>query len=452
MLYCGIPKSTILSYLLPRSVFPRAGTWSRLFRASFPAEMSTCCTTTTKQTDASPAPVADVLADIEDLHNRALLRGSTTYIDPATGFTVFTNKIHLERGTCCGNQCRHCPYGWANVAVVADETKRPTAKAPSGDKDAVKAVLADIERKHQEYRATHDSDDDEDDDDDDASNSGYSDGSQSTGNADPDAHANIGKVSINNRSRKNKTGGRHGGRLTKKNVPYTRGGDSGTSQLLTGERRSKADLSFEAMGTVDELCSVTGVVYAELIREIGETSNTLEEHDCEALKEWLLEIMSRLFDIGSHLAKPKRQRREDDSSSEEDDEPKFVADGIGGGFDVLHIQQLEDWIDTMTEDLPELRSFILPTGTPTAAQFHVARTVCRRAERMMVPLVQNGIADPNAMKYVNRLSDFFFAAARWVSHQQGMEEIQYRRATRGAKQRGRVNVSLEKLSLEKKPS
>jgi cob(I)alamin adenosyltransferase len=440
MLYCAIPKSTtITSCLLHRSVFPRA--WSRLFRASFSVEMRTT-TTTTKQKDSRMSGV-EAPVDIEDLHQRALLRGSTTYQDPATGFTVFTNKIHLERGTCCGNQCRHCPYGWVNVNVVADEARRPTAKAASGDAAAVQVLLQQIEKNHQDYRASHHHDDD-DDDDDDASNSS-SDASQSS-NANVNANAGQGKGSTNNRGRKHKTGGRHGGRLTKKNVPYTRSGDNGTSQLLTGERLSKADDSFEAMGTIDELCSVTGVAYAELQREIGGT-NPLVEHDCGALKEWLLEIMSRLFDIGSHLAKPRRKRRgddEDDSSSEEDDEPKFVADGIGGGFDSRHIQQLEDWIDTMTEDLPELRSFILPTGTPTAAQLHVARTVCRRAERSVVPLVNNGIADPNAMKYVNRLSDFFFAAARWVNHHQGLEEIQYRRPTRGAKQRGRVNVSLEK--------
>lgn len=389
---------------------------------------TTTCSTT-KQTETMPAD--EHMVDIEDLHQRALLRGSTTYQDPATGFTVFTNKIHLERGTCCGNQCRHCPFGWVNVAVVADESKRPGPKAVSGDKAGVQVVLQQIEKNHQEYRLTHHEEDDEDEDSDSSS-----DVSQSS------------KASTNNRGRKNKTGGRHGGRLTKKNVPYTRGGDNGTSQLLTGERLSKADDSFEAMGTVDELCSITGVVYAELQRETGGT-NALAERDYADLKEWLLEIMSRLFDIGSHLAKPRRKRRkddEDDSSSEEDDEPKFVADGIGGGFDSLHIQQLEDWIDVMTEDLPELRSFILPTGTPTAAQLHIARTVCRRAERTMVPLVTSGIADPNALKFVNRLSDFFFAAARWVNHHQGLEEIQYRRPTRSSKQRNRVNISLEKTT------
>ena len=85
------------------------------------------------------------------------------------------------------------------------------------------------------------------------------------------------------------TGGRLGGKLTTKNVPYTRGGDKGTSQLLTGERRSKMDDAFEAMGTVDELCSTTGVVHAQL------QSSTIPYGD---LPEWLLEVMSRLFDIG----------------------------------------------------------------------------------------------------------------------------------------------------------
>jgi cob(I)alamin adenosyltransferase len=418
MLNCVIRKSSLTTCSqLHRSVFPLA--WSRVFRltpSSVDRIMSTCCPTT-KQPHVVDT-TAQALVDIEDLHNRALLRGSTTYEDPATGFTVFTNKMHLERGTCCGNQCRHCPFGWSNVEVVTEEAeaRRPPAKVSSGDAVAVQFLLQQIQENHREYQASKDAD---------TCTSTSSDASQ---------------------SQIKKTGGRHGGRLTDKNVPYTRGGDNGTSQLLTGERLSKADDSFEAMGTVDELCSVTGVVYAELQRETS-GATTLVDRDCEELKEWLLDIMSRLFDIGSHLAKPRRKRRgddSDDSSSEEEDEPKFVADGIGGGFDRRHIQQLEDWVDIMTEDLPELRSFILPTGTPTAAQLHVARTVCRRAERSVVPLVNSGIADPNALKYLNRLSDFFFAAARWVNSNQGLEEIQYRRQTRGAKQRGRVNVSLEK--------
>jgi cob(I)alamin adenosyltransferase len=250
---------------------------------------------------------------------------------------------------------------------------------------------------------------------------------------------------------KKKTGGRHGGRLTDKNVPYTRGGDKGTSQLLTGERRSKADDAFEAMGTVDELCSFVGVVHAQLLQDASRTSTAevLGPSAASAtteidLADQLLEIMSRLFDIGSHVAKPAKLPDEDDSdtddSSSEPKKPRFVADGIGGGFDLLHVEELEDWIDTLTEDLPELRSFLLPTGTLAAAHLHTARCVCRRAERCLVPLVQDGVCDPTALQYVNRLSDYLFSAARWVNVKGQQAEIQYQRPHQGAKQRRRVHL------------
>jgi cob(I)alamin adenosyltransferase len=116
---------------------------------------------------------------------------------------------------------------------------------------------------------------------------------------------------------------------------------------------------------------------------------------------------------------------------------------LGGGFDGAYIDELEEWIDVMTEQLPELSSFILPTGSKAAAQFHVARTVCRRAERCLVPLVVDlQVSDPNAMRYLNRLSDFFFTAARFVNNNQGVEEIMYRRPTRSSKQRTRVTLGL----------
>jgi cob(I)alamin adenosyltransferase len=217
-------------------------------------------------------------------------------------------------------------------------------------------------------------------------------------------------------------------------VPYTRTGDTGTSQLLTEKRRSKDDLNFEALGTVDELYSFTGVVHAHLLPE------------CEygQLNEWLLDIMSRLFDVGSHVAKPKKiNDSHDDDKDDDQDSSSFSPDGVGGGMDPLHIQQLEEWINIMTEEMPELTSFILPTGATAAAHLHVARTVCRRAERRMVPLVQLGTCDPNAMKYVNRLSDFFFTAARWVNFCQGQQEIQYRRQQSKETQRQRVSRTLQ---------
>jgi cob(I)alamin adenosyltransferase len=303
------------------------------------------------------------MQDIEEIHRIAVEQGSTTYIDPDTGFTVFTKLAHQRRGFCCGNMCRHCPYDHVNVR---------------GKTKTRKVTPIVVEEEEKTYQSK---------------------------------------------------GGRHGGRLTSKNVPYTRTGDAGTSSLLTGERRLKTDLSFEAMGTVDELCSAVGVVYAEL-----------QQHDGR-LEEWLLEIMSRLFDVGSHLAKPRRAYEDDDE--EEEEEEIFVADGIGGGFSSEHIDALEDWIDILTEELPELTSFILPTGTKAAAFFHVARTVCRRAERCVVPLVQTKVCDPRALQYLNRLSDFLFAAARYANLQLGtkQEEKLYRKPNRVAKQRQRVVVS-----------
>jgi len=363
--------------------------------------------------------------DVEELHRRACAAASTTYTDPATGFTVFTELAHLQRGICCGNKCRHCPYGWENVRfddADGTEERQRKPKVQSGDKLSVAALLRELREGPWAAAAA-----------------------ATTTTAKPTLDT------AESTTTNKKTGGRHGGTLTHKNVPYTRGGDRGQSSLLTGERRSKADPAFEAMGTVDELCSVVGVCHAELLTTTDATkdvdnSNTNDSLQLLLLNDWLLEIMSRLFDIGSHLAKPPRQPT-----------GVFKADGVGGGFDAAHTVELEAWIDVLTEQLPELTSFILPTGARAAAHLHLARTVARRAERLVVPLVfgddggddkkeaqrpsAGGTCDPNALKYLNRLSDFFFTAARYVNYVQGREEIIYRRPTRAAKQRHRVTVT-----------
>eukprot|EP01083_Nonionella_stella_P031350 85853_1 len=126
----------------------------------------------------------------------------------------------------------------------------------------------------------------------------------------------------------------------------------GTSMLLSGERRSKDDDSFEAMGTVDELCSVVGVVHAELMSMSAsdvQSQNSVQDAGSDKygnLREWLVDTMSRLFDVGSHVAKPRRKSHDDDSDSDDDDEEaKFTSDGVGGGFDADHIIILEEWID-----------------------------------------------------------------------------------------------------------
>lgn len=340
--------------------------------------------------------------DIEEVHSHALQNGARSYEDPETGFTVFTEKFHLERGTCCGNQCRHCPYGWENVS--GEEEMRRPAKLKSGDKETARKLLDEIESKQHL----------------------------------PSGTKPKGQI-------KKKVGGTSGGRLTSKNVPYTRKGDSGTSQLLTGERRKKYDTAFEAMGTVDELCTVVGVAHSLLLESSQQEEHTSgKQINYGELSEWLLQIMSRLFDAGSHIAKPVKVKEDDSLSSEDEQTDKFKADGVGGGLDIQHAEALEDWIDTMTELLPECKSFLLPTGSVVSAQLHVCRTVCRRAERTVVPLVEAGVCDPNVASYLNRLSDFMFVASRWANYCKGAPEIEYRRPERRDKQRVATSKELRK--------
>jgi cob(I)alamin adenosyltransferase len=353
--------------------------------------------TTASSTKVTTKKNDPVVVDVEDLlHQAALQQGQTTYQDPVSGFTVFTELSHLKRGTCCGNKCRHCPYGYENV--------KPQNMTP-----AMKLKQQDAKNKIQS-------------------------GDRAT------ASAMVERILANATSI---SGGSAGTKAPSKNVPYTRTGDRGTSQLGTGERRSKDDCNFEALGTVDELCSVAGVVHAHLESSMSAaaaaaTTTTTDDKKQQKLNYgdlnvWMLDIMSRLFDIGSHVAKPRDPGTVD-----------FTANGIGDGFDTQHIKDLEGWINEMTEALPELTSFILPTGAPAAAHLHVARTVCRRAERRMIPLViEDQTCDPNAMKYLNRLSDFFFVAARWVNYCEGQPEIQYQRDAPQTTQRQRVARSLQ---------
>lgn len=168
---------------------------------------------------------------------------------------------------------------------------------------------------------------------------------------------------------------------------YTRTGDDGTTALGTGERRKKYDLRVAAYGTLDEVNAVVGLV-------------RLHAQDDPALDAMLSRIQNDLFDVEADLC--------------------VVGDqGKGPGGAKLNVTDaqvtwLEQQIDTLNEGLAPLRSFILPGGTPAAAYMHLARTVCRRAERLMVELRdQPGeTVTPQALQYVNRLSDFLFVAGR----------------------------------------
>jgi len=171
---------------------------------------------------------------------------------------------------------------------------------------------------------------------------------------------------------------------------YTKTGDAGTTALGTGERVSKTSLRIAAYGTVDETNSTIGIVRVHL----GDSEPRVDA--------MLVRIQNDLFDLGADLCVPDRGQKLPY-------EPLRMSEA--------QVSRLESEIDEMNAELQPLRSFILPGGKPAAAALHVSRTVSRRAERCMVELA----ADPNepvsaaGLKYINRLSDFLFVAARYVN-------------------------------------
>jgi cob(I)alamin adenosyltransferase len=172
------------------------------------------------------------------------------------------------------------------------------------------------------------------------------------------------------------------------NKIYTRTGDAGDTALGDGSRRSKADLRIEAYGTVDETNAAIGVV--RLHCAVPQLAK---------LEVMLSRIQNDLFDVGADLCVP-----------EKDGEKPAVALRVVAA---QHLR-LESEIDALNADLSPLRSFVLPAGTAAAAHLHIARTVCRRAERIMVALMADKAerVNPDALVYMNRLSDFLFVASR----------------------------------------
>jgi cob(I)alamin adenosyltransferase len=167
---------------------------------------------------------------------------------------------------------------------------------------------------------------------------------------------------------------------------YTRTGDDGTTALASGERRLKCDLRVDAYGTVDETNAAIGMA-------------RLHTGDDVELDAMLARIQNDLFDLGADLATPESK------TGRPSPELRIVDS---------QVDRIEREIDHLNAGLTTLRSFVLPGGTPTAAALHLARTVCRRAERLMVRLAQTPgepIGEP-ALRYMNRLSDFLFVASR----------------------------------------
>ncbi|CUX46213.1 MULTISPECIES: cob(I)yrinic acid a,c-diamide adenosyltransferase [Rhizobium/Agrobacterium group] len=177
--------------------------------------------------------------------------------------------------------------------------------------------------------------------------------------------------------------------MVKLNKIYTRTGDKGTTALVSGPRRLKHDLRVEAYGTVDETNSAIGIA--------RQHTNGLEKLDA-----MLFRIQNDLFDLGADLATP-------DSGEPLSYEPLRIVES--------QVTRLENEIDELNATLEPLTSFVLPGGNAAAANLHLARTICRRAERLMVALsvTENEIVSPAAIKYANRLSDFLFVAARFAN-------------------------------------
>jgi cob(I)alamin adenosyltransferase len=175
---------------------------------------------------------------------------------------------------------------------------------------------------------------------------------------------------------------------------YTKTGDKGKTSLFGGDRVSKDTYRIEAYGSVDELNSHLGVVRA--LKPPAEVDRMLER------------IQYQLFVLGADLATPRTRK-----------------EGKVDRIQSRHIEYLEQSIDRLDSTLPPLSQFILPAGSLTAAELHVARTVCRRAERRVVQLAKKCDIGTTPVVYINRLSDFLFVAARSVNKTDGQEDVRW---------------------------
>lgn len=172
------------------------------------------------------------------------------------------------------------------------------------------------------------------------------------------------------------------------NKIYTKTGDDGTTALGSGERRVKHDLRIEAYGTVDETNSIVGIVRLHAASEMPH------------LNELLGHIQNDLFDLGADLSTP-----------ETDEDLGYEPLRITAN----QVTALENAIDQLNVELTPLKSFVLPGGTPLATYLHQARTVSRRAERLVAALSEREAINKNALQYLNRLSDLFFVASRYAN-------------------------------------
>ncbi len=182
---------------------------------------------------------------------------------------------------------------------------------------------------------------------------------------------------------------------------YTRGGDTGMTSLVGGKRVAKNDRRIGSYGTVDELNAVVGL--ARTFNDETSTKGLI-------LDRMFHRIQNDLFNLGADLATPEDSRWEGMYRVGDED-----------------VARLEGWIDSLNEDLGALEEFILPGGGPVGAFLHQARTVCRRAERQVVSLMEQEQIGEGPVRYLNRLSDFLFVAGRWAASALGEPEFLWER-------------------------
>lgn len=179
---------------------------------------------------------------------------------------------------------------------------------------------------------------------------------------------------------------------------YTRTGDSGTTSLVDGSRIGKDSIRLEAYGDIDELSSSLGFLCSE--------------KDCPSeIKDELAQIQNLMFEIGGYLATPAPREGEDTGLAFLDDE----------------LAKLEGWIDSLDERTPKLNCFVLPGGSELSSRCHLARTICRRAERHIHALAGCEKVDPKVMAYINRLSDYLFVGARYMNFIAGVADIPWKK-------------------------
>lgn len=189
--------------------------------------------------------------------------------------------------------------------------------------------------------------------------------------------------------------------MEKKMKIYTRTGDKGTTTLFSGERIPKNTPFIEAVGTVDEGNSAIGLALSLIPKE-------------EQFKDARLQleiIQHALFDVGAALATPRTCEQ-----SQKLEKTRFGDEAI---------QLLERWIDDLDEQLPPLKTFILPGGHPAGASLHLSRSIIRRAERLVVPLYEQADVTQAVLAYLNRLSDYLFIASRFINQELSVPEIKW---------------------------